>query len=205
MSVNADTPARSPADRPYRAVFLDRDGVINRPLIRAGQPYPPGSLDEFEILPGVPKACQILKKLGFLLVVATNQPDVGRGSLPREVVESIHEWLSKQLPIDRIMTCFHGGADYADLCDCRKPLPGMLFEAATKLKISLPRSFMIGDRWRDVDCGFNAGCKTVFIDWGYEEKLNQDPDFYVRDLLDAAKLIEQLEQTNLGTDLRARR
>ncbi len=64
---------------------------------------------------------------------------------------------------------------------------------------------MIGDRWRDVDCGFNAGCKTIFIDWGYEEKLNQDPDFYVRDLLNAAKLIEKLEQTDLGKDLRARR
>jgi D-glycero-D-manno-heptose 1,7-bisphosphate phosphatase len=181
------------ADKPHRAIFLDRDGVINRPLIRAGQPYPPSSLEEFEILPGVPRACQILKKLGFLLVIATNQPDVGRGSLPREVVESTHEWLSKQLPIDRVMACFHGGAEYADPCNCRKPLPGMLFEAATELRISLPKSFMIGDRWRDVDCGFNAGCKTIFIEWGYEEKLKLAPDFRARNLLGAAKLIQQIE------------
>jgi D-glycero-D-manno-heptose 1,7-bisphosphate phosphatase len=192
--VNADPPTRRHPDGPHRAVFLDRDGVINRPVIRAGHPYPPSSLDEFEILPGVPEACQILKKLGFILVVATNQPDVGRGSLPREVVESIHERLSKQLPIDRVMTCFHGGADYADPCDCRKPLPGMLFEASAELKISLPRSFMIGDRWRDVDCGFNAGCKTIFIDWGYKEKLKVAPDFRARHLLDAAQLIEQIEK-----------
>jgi D-glycero-D-manno-heptose 1,7-bisphosphate phosphatase len=195
QTVNADTPLRPQTDRPYRAIFLDRDGVINRPLIRASQPYAPSSLDEFEILPGVPKACQILKQLGFLLVVATNQPDVGRGRLPRGVVEDSHEGLAKQLPIDRVMTCFHGGTAYGDPCTCRKPLPGMLLQAAGELKISLAESFMIGDRWRDIDCGLNAGCKTIFIDWGYEEQLTRDPDFRARDLLDAAQFIVELERT----------
>ena len=180
----------------HRAVFLDRDGVINRPVIRDGKPYTATSVDEFEILPGVSEACQVLKRLGFLLVVATNQPDVGRGTLARDGVETIHGWLLRQLPIDRIMTCFHGGSAYGDPCDCRKPRPGMLFQAAEALKINLAKSFMIGDRWRDVDCGFNAGCQTIFIEWGYEEKLNRDPDFRSRDLLGAAQLIEQLEQTN---------
>ena len=129
-------------------------------------------------------------------MVATNQPDVGRGTLAREAVETIHGWLLQQLPIDRVMTCFHGGAAFGDPCDCRKPQPGMLFQAAEALKIDLAKSFMIGDRWRDVDCGFNAGCQTIFIDWGYEEKLKRDPDFRARDLLGAAQLIEQLEQTN---------
>jgi D-glycero-D-manno-heptose 1,7-bisphosphate phosphatase len=179
-----------------RAVFLDRDGVINRPLIRAGKPYPPTSLIEFEILPGVSEACRALKELGFLLVVVTNQPDVGRGCLGREAVETIHEWLLQQLPIDRVMTCFHGGASHGDTCDCRKPKPGMLLQAAEALRINLAKSFMTGDRWRDVDCGFNAGCHTIFIDWGYEEKLKRDPDFRARDLLSAAKLIEQLEHKN---------
>ncbi len=182
--------------RPCRAVFLDRDGVINRPLIRAGKPYPPSSLIEFEILPGVPEACRAFKELGFLLVVVTNQPDVGRGTLAREAVLTIHGWLSEQLPIDRVMTCFHGGAACGDPCNCRKPQAGMLFQAAEALKIDLAKSFMIGDRWRDVDCGFNAGCQTIFIDWGYEEELKRDPDFRARDLLGAAQLIEQLEQTN---------
>ena len=190
---NSDTDT-SPA--PRRAIFLDRDGVINRPLIRDGKPFPPVSVDEFEILPGVTEACEALKGLGFLLVVATNQPDVGRGTLVREEVETVHRWLLQRLPIDRLMVCFHGGAAYGDPCDCRKPQPGMLLEAAEALKIDLAKSFMIGDRWRDVDCGFNAGCQTIFIDWGYEEKLNRDPDFRARDLLGAAQLIEQLEQTN---------
>jgi D-glycero-D-manno-heptose 1,7-bisphosphate phosphatase len=195
--VNADPPIRpcaGPLHPLRRAVFLDRDGVINRPLIRAGQPYPPSSLDEFEILPGVPEACQILKKLGFLLVVATNQPDVGRGTLAREAVEFIHEWLLQLLPVDRVMTCFHGGAAHGDPCSCRKPLPGMLLQAAGELKISLAQSFMIGDRWRDIDCGLNAGCKTIFIDWGYEERLKRDPHFRAQDLLGAAQFIEQLER-----------
>ena len=175
-----------------RAVFLDRDGVINRPLIRSGRPYPPAALAEFEILPDVPEACWLLEKLGFILVVATNQPDVGRGTLAREAVETIHAWLVQQLPIARIMTCFHGGAAYGDPCDCRKPLPGMLFQAAETLKINLAASFMIGDRWRDIDCGFNAGCKTIFIDWSYREALKQPPDYLVENLLEAAKLIRNL-------------
>jgi D-glycero-D-manno-heptose 1,7-bisphosphate phosphatase len=180
--------------RPHRAIFLDRDGVINRPLIREGKPYPPSSLVEFEILAGVRKACQALRELRYLVVVVTNQPDVGRGIIAREVVETIHRWLLQQLPLDRIMTCFHGGEAYGDPCDCRKPLPGMLFQAAEEFRINLDDSFMIGDRWRDIDCGFNAGCKTIFIDWGYEEKLKRDPDYFARDLLDASKLIEQLER-----------
>jgi D-glycero-D-manno-heptose 1,7-bisphosphate phosphatase len=181
---------------PRRAVFLDRDGVINRPLVREGKPYPPSSLAEFDILSGVPEACRVMKDLGFVLVVTTNQPDVGRGTLPRGSVETIHAWLLQQLPIDRVMTCFHAGAAFGDPCDCRKPQPGMLFQAAEALKIDLAKSYMIGDRWRDVDCGFNAGCSTIFIDWGYEEKLKRDPNFRASDLLSAVHLIEQLEQTN---------
>jgi len=191
-TVNADTPIRRHADTPHRAVFLDRDGVINRPLIRDGKPYPPVTLDEFEILPGVPDACELLKKLGFLLVIATNQPDVGRGTLSREAVETIHARLSKQLPIDAIFTCFHAGEAYGQICDCRKPRPGMLLQAAAELQIDLAKSFMIGDRWRDVDCGFNAGSKTIFIDWGYQETLKRQPAYRVGNLLEATELIKTL-------------
>jgi D-glycero-D-manno-heptose 1,7-bisphosphate phosphatase len=198
-AVNTGPPIRPNTDSLHhsrRAVFLDRDGVINRPMIHAGQPSPPTSLLKFEILPGVSDGCEILERLGFLVVVATNQPDVGRGTVAREAVETIHGWLLEQLPIDRVMTCFHAGAAYRDRCNCRKPQPGLLFQAARELQIDLAKSFMIGDRWRDVDCGYNAGCQTIFIDWGYEEKLKRDPDFRARDLLGAAQLIEQLERTN---------
>jgi D-glycero-D-manno-heptose 1,7-bisphosphate phosphatase len=171
-----------------RAVFLDRDGVINRALERDGKPYPPTSLAEFDILPEVPCACAKLKAAGFLLVVATNQPDVGRGTLAQEMVEKIHAHLKTQLPVDLVKVCFHPGKGTSD-CDCRKPKPGMLIQAANELNIDLSRSWMIGDRWRDVDCGLAAGCKTIFIDRGYAEELKQTPDFSARNLAEAADII----------------
>jgi len=171
-----------------RAVFLDRDGVINRALERGGLPYPPTSLAEFEILPEVSGDCAKLKSAGFLLVVATNQPDVGRGTMKQAVVDSIHAHMMAQLPIDRVEVCFHPGKGMSD-CDCRKPKPGMLLHAARKLGIDLAQSWMVGDRWRDVDCGHAAGCRTVFIDYGYAEKLKQKPDFSARNLGEAADII----------------
>ena len=170
------------------AVFLDRDGVINRALERDSKPYPPRNLDEFEILPGVPEACAKLKAAGFLLVVATNQPDVGRGTLKKEIVEAIHAEMRRQLPLDRVEVCYHPGQGQSD-CDCRKPKPGMLLRAARELGIDLAQSWMVGDRWRDVDCGRAAGCRTIFIDCGYAEELRQKPDFSAGNLAGAADII----------------
>jgi len=171
-----------------RAVFLDRDGVINRALARDSKPFAPSSLAEFGILPEVPAACAKLKAAGFLLVVATNQPDVGRGTLKKEIVEEIHAHLMAQLPIDRVEVCFHPGQGQSD-CDCRKPKPGMLLRAARELGIDLAQSWMVGDRWRDVDCGHAAGCRTIFIDRGYAEELKQKPDFSAGNLAGAADII----------------
>jgi len=171
-----------------RAVFLDRDGVINRVLERDGKPYPPTSLTQFEILPGVPEACATLKQSGFLLVVATNQPDVGRGTLAQSVVENIHAHMCQALPIDRVEVCYHPGKGLSD-CDCRKPKPGMLLRAAGELGIDLAQSWMVGDRWRDIDCGHTAGCRTVFIDYNYSEVLRQTPDFRAKNLTEAAQVI----------------
>lgn len=176
------------------AVFLDRDGVVNRALERDGKPYPPTSLSEFEILPGVPEACARLKQAGFLLVVATNQPDVGRGTLKQEAVEAIHAQMLRLLPIDRVEVCYHPGGGQSD-CDCRKPKPGMLRRAARELGLDLAQSWMVGDRWRDVDCGRAAGCRTIFIDHGYDEPLRQSPDFRAASLLDAATII--IEKTRI--------
>ena len=171
-----------------RAVFLDRDGVINRALEREAKPYPPRSLAEFEILPEVPAACAKLKQAGFLLVVVTNQPDVGRGTLKQEIVETIHAEMCRQLPIDRVEVCYHSGQGQSD-CDCRKPKPGMLLRAARELGIDLAQSWMVGDRWRDIDCGHAAGCRTIFIDRGYAEELRQKPDFSAGNLAEAADII----------------
>ncbi len=175
--------------KPNKAVFLDRDGVINRPVIIDGKPYPPRTVAEFEILAGVGQACAKLRKAGYLLVVATNQPDVGRGVIEKKTVEAIHDAMVRQLPIDRVEVCYHAGAQFGEDCECRKPRPGMLITAAAALNIDLSRSFMVGDRWRDVDCGKSAGCRTIFIDWGYDEPLREQPDFRAANLSEAAEWI----------------
>lgn len=171
-----------------RAVFLDRDGVINECRVIEGKPYPPRTVAEFTLLPGVAEACAALKASGFLLVVATNQPDVGRGTTDKSAVEAIHEHMRQWLPLDRIEVCYHPGKGGC-VCDCRKPAPGMLRRAAQELGIDLRASWMIGDRWRDIDCGHAAGCRTVFIDYGYDEALKQLPDFRARDLKEAAQIV----------------
>jgi D-glycero-D-manno-heptose 1,7-bisphosphate phosphatase len=168
------------------AVFLDRDGVINRTFIRDGTPYPPVSLRDLEILPHVPEALNALKAQGYSLVVVTNQPDVARGTASRELVDSIHERLKGELGLDAIFTCFH---DDADDCDCRKPKPGLLFRAAHDLGIDLTSSFMVGDRWRDVEAGRRAGCRTLFVDCGYRESASHACDFRVGSLLEASGII----------------
>ena len=188
MNQNSQSLVTSAATKLRRAVFLDRDGVINRALERESKPYPPRSLDEFEILPGVAAACEKLKRGGYLLVVATNQPDVGRGTMAKELVETIHAEMCRQLPIDRVEVCFHPGQGKS-ACDCRKPKPGMLLRAARELGIDLKESWMVGDRWRDVDCGHAAGCRTIFIDRGYAEELRQKPHFSAGNLAKAADII----------------
>lgn len=170
-----------------KAIFLDRDGVINRPLVRDNKPFPPARAEDFELLPGVAEACARLKAAGFLLVVATNQPDVGRGTMARETVEAMHAKMCAALPIDRVEVCYDPGQGVPS--EFRKPAPGMLLRAARELGIGLPQSWMIGDRWRDIDCGAAAGCRTIFVDHGYDEKLRAMPDFRVRSLAEAAEVI----------------
>jgi D-glycero-D-manno-heptose 1,7-bisphosphate phosphatase len=172
------------------AVFLDRDGVLNRPIIRNGLPFPPATLEEFKLYEDVAEDCARLKEAGFLLVVVTNQPDVGRGTQSRELVEAMHRKLREAVPsLDAIEVCYHAGASHGEPCDCRKPKPGMLFRAAANHAIDLRRSFFIGDRWRDVDCAHAAGCRAVFIDRGYEEPLREQPAFTVTALGEAVAVI----------------
>jgi|SRR5947209_338441 len=180
-----------PAQGKKAAVFLDRDGVINRVLVREGKPYPATSLAEFQILPGVPEACQLLKEAGFSLIVATNQPDVGRGTLKQEVVEAIHTRMCQSLPIDRVETSYDSGRENPP-SEFRKPRPGMLLRAARELGLDLARSFMVGDRWRDIDCGHAAGCTTILIDYDYAEQLRCPPDYRTKGLREAADIILKL-------------
>jgi len=155
-----------------RAVFLDRDGVLNEPLVRDGKPYPPSTLSELRITEGAAEALAELKRRGYLLIVVTNQPDVARGTVSRASVEEMHAAMALALPLDAFYTCWH---DDADRCTCRKPLPGLLLAAAEDYSIDLARSVLVGDRWRDIDAGAAAGCATILIDRGYRERAPDHP------------------------------
>jgi D-glycero-D-manno-heptose 1,7-bisphosphate phosphatase len=174
-----------------RAVFLDRDGVLNAAILRDGKPYPPSSLAEVRILEDVPRALRLLKNAGLQLAVISNQPDVARGTQRRETVEGINNWLASQLPLDRFDVCYH---DDADACDCRKPKPGLIVRSAQFLGVEAAASFVAGDRWRDIEAGEAAGCRNVWIDRGYDEKQPSTYDYRATSLLDAAKwIVQQLQ------------
>jgi D-glycero-D-manno-heptose 1,7-bisphosphate phosphatase len=165
-------------------VFLDRDGVINRAVVRDGKPYPPQSIDDLEVLPGVAEALARLKAAGFALVVITNQPDVARGRQTAEVVNAMHERLAAILPIAEFRVCWH---DDKDGCECRKPKPGLITRPPV---YDLSRSIVVGDRWRDVEAGRRAGCRAaILIDYGYDEGPPVTPDARVRSLAEAADWI----------------
>ncbi len=167
-----------------RAVFLDRDGVLNRSDVREGRPFAPLRVEEFDILPGVSEAVASLKAAGFLVIVTTNQKDIGEGLASMDVLEAMHDKLRAAVDVTDICVCICG-----DHCRRYKPNPGMLMDAARQWNIDLAASIMVGDRWRDVDAGKAADCLTYFIDCGYNESLNQAPDHTVSDLPEAVRHI----------------
>ena len=174
-------------DIPLRpAVFLDRDGVLNRTFVRDGVSHPPDSLDQFELLPGVVAAARQLAAAGFALVVVTNQPDVARGTQTRGRVEEMNDYVRTTLPLLDVVTCYH---DSGDGCACRKPKPGMLRDAARRWGLDLSRSFMVGDRWSDVAAGQAAGCISLLVVAPHSGRDRCRPEHCVRDLAEAADWI----------------
>jgi D-glycero-D-manno-heptose 1,7-bisphosphate phosphatase len=169
-----------------RAVFLDRDGVVNRSDVKKGKPYAPRRLSDFRLLPGVARAVADLKAAGFIIVVVTNQPDVGHGLISRETLDSMHEKLRAKVPVDGIMVCRHRQDEG---CSCRKPKPGLIRQAMRRWGINATGSYMVGDRWNDVVAGHAAGLYTIFVDRGYAEGPKIQPDLTVRSLRQAASII----------------
>lgn len=156
-----------------RAVFLDRDGVLIEAVIRDRKPFAATSQADVHVIAGVPEACYTLSELGFLLVMVTNQPDIARGKISRQFVDDTNAALAARLALDAVQVCDH---DNADNCACRKPQPGLITSAAKTLSIDLASSIVVGDRWRDIEAGKRAGCKTIFVDYGYDEQRPAAPD-----------------------------
>ena len=169
-----------------RAVFLDRDGVLNANVQRDGRAVAPERLDQFQILSGAADAARRLKAAGFLLIVVTNQPDVSTGRTTLATIDAMHDELSKSMPIDEFNACYHVDADN---CECRKPRPGMIIDSAKRHGIDLGASFLVGDRWRDVEAGRAAGCTTIYVDYGIAQEGPLHPDRVVKSLAEAADFI----------------
>lgn len=176
-------------DAVRRTAFLDRDGVLNCAVVRAGRPHPPASVEDTVIPAEVAPALARLRAGGYRLVVVTNQPDVAAGRQRREVVEAINTALSARLPLDEVRVCYHADAD---ACACRKPMPGLLLASPAH---EIAHSVIIGDRWRDIEAGRRAGVRaTVLIERGYDEACAVEPDARVGSLSEAVDWILRLDE-----------
>ena len=171
-----------------KAIFLDRDGVINKVIIKNGLPHSPPSFVQLQILSGVKESILMLHKLNFICIVVTNQPDVSRGKIEKKIVIKMNNYLKDNLKLDDFFVCYH---DDHDNCICRKPKPGLLLDAVKKWDVDLKKSYMIGDRWKDIEAGNSAGCKTIFIDCNYKEAKPKKTNFTTDSLVNAVHLIEQ--------------
>lgn len=169
-----------------KCIFFDRDGtLIDTPNYKILKPKSFNNLNQVHLRKEVIEVCSLLKKK-YLLMLFTNQPDVTRRKNSKINVENINLFLKKKLCLDNILV------NYSDNEDdyFRKPNPGMLFYAEKKFGIDLKNSYVVGDRWRDIDAGSAAKCKTIFIDNNYSEKLNCKPDFIVKNIKQILKFIK---------------
>ena len=171
-----------------KAIFLDRDGIINHVKLVEGKPYPPSDLSEFIIMSNIKEFLELSHKNNYLNIIITNQPDVSRGKITASAVEEINSFIKANLKIDDIYTCFH---DDKDFCECRKPKPGNIIKAALNYQIDLSNSYMIGDRWRDIESGKNAGCKTIYVDYNYRETKPTAYDFKVNSVKELKGIVFQ--------------
>jgi D-glycero-D-manno-heptose 1,7-bisphosphate phosphatase len=174
-----------------KAVFLDRDGVIVVPESRNGRGYAPRRLQDYRFYHDAHSSLCRLKEAGFLLVVVTNQPDVGNGLISRAVIDEMHARLVRELSVDAIRSCLHSQTEN---CACRKPAPGLLLEAIREFDLSVRHCFMVGDRATDIQAGKSAGCRAIFIERGYSEPKPQDADFTVASMADAAEAVLRQNQ-----------
>lgn len=169
-----------------KAIFLDRDGVLNKSILVEGRPFAPRSKSHLELLPSVPEAVRLLINAGFELVVVTNQPDLSRGLITNKKLKEIHEEISKLTGLKYFYVCAHNDDDK---CECRKPKLGLIFKAVSELNLDIKGSYLVGDRWRDIEAGQKAGLTCFFIDYSYQEKQPLSPFFRVTSLMEAAHII----------------
>lgn len=167
-----------------KAIFLDRDGVINKAIVVNGKPYPPTRMGEVHVIEGIKDLIKLWHEEGYLVIVVTNQPDIGRNTVNKRSVVKINNFLKYEVLFDDLFMCPHRDRDN---CECRKPKTGLFKQAKEKYDIDFEESYMIGDRWKDIEAGKRVGCKTIFIDYGYSEELTEKPDYTFKQVKDIEK------------------
>ena len=173
-----------------KAIFLDRDGVINEVVFhKSDKPSSPWNFNEFKLLPHVKEPLAEFTKMGYLLFIISNQPDISRGFIEKGITEKISRIIYDKYPIKEIMICPH---DDHHNCNCRKPNPGMILELSKKYNIDLKKSFLIGDNWKDIEAGQRAGVITILINYPYNKSVKTD--YRVKNLVSAVKLIKSIEK-----------
>lgn len=181
-------PEKREKKKTNRAIFLDRDGVINEVVFHDSvKPSSPWKFDEFRFIPKIEEPLEELKAMGFNLFIISNQPDISRGYIEMGTTERINQAIYEHLPIQEIMVCSH---DDKDDCPCRKPKPGMLLELSNKWDIDLKNSFLIGDNWKDIEAGKAAGCITFLLDRTYNRAV--EADHRVKDIDEMVGIIKLL-------------
>ena len=157
-----------------KAIFFDRDGVINKVVFRNGnyqKPIAPWNINEFKIFPGIKKSFCNLKNLGFKIFVVTNQPDIAKGIIDSCFVSRLNKIILQELPVDEIAVCPH---EDKNMCDCRKPKPGMIVSLSKKWGVDCKNSFLVGDSWKDIEAGETAQCTTMLLERHYNTHVKAD-------------------------------
>ena len=173
-----------------KAIFFDRDGVLVTSIIKNRKPFAVKKVADFKIYKNASNLINKVVNKGYKIFIITNQPDVEKSSITLKVLNKMHKKLSKKIKVDKIFTCIHKPETN---CKCRKPSPFMIKKATKIYNINLKKSFVIGDRKSDIESGFKAGCKTIFIDRNYKEKKPSKQNYTVKNLSSAIRCIENDE------------
>jgi len=169
-----------------KAVFLDRDGVLNKVVFRgSSKPIAPWSIEEFKPYEGIQDPLMQFKALGYLLFVVSNQPDISKGLVDRQTVEKMNDIITSSFPIKSVVYCPH---EDKHKCACRKPKPGMIIKLADEYDIDLEKSYMVGDNWKDILAGKEAGCETILVKRKYNRTVSAD--YRVQSLQDIIGIIK---------------
>ena len=172
-----------------RAVFIERDGILNEVRVGPKHPITPLTLEEFKVNTAAVAPLQALKAAGFVLIVTTNQPGLSRGYQARRELDRMHDVLRRTFAVDDLLVCPH---DETDHCPCRKPRPGLLIEAAFKWHLNLDHSFVISDKWQDSEAARTAGCTSLLLKSPWVGQVHHD--FVLPDITAIVEKILRLKQ-----------